>query len=64
MLEEFRTESFLDYQNPATRAAMEAAILLGPLAFVAKPAVAATIVKAMGQLVIKYFEDLDDQEAG
>ena len=45
-------------------AAMEAAILLGPLAFVAKPAVAATIVKAMGQLVIKYFEDLDDQEAG
>lgn len=36
---------------------MEAAIILGPFAFVAKPAVAATIVKAMGQLVIKHFED-------
>ena len=37
--------------------AMEATILLGPLAFVAKPAIAAGIVKAMGQLVIKHFED-------
>ena len=38
-------------------AAMEATILLGPLAFVAKPAIAATIVKAMGKLVIQHFED-------
>ena len=39
-------------------AAMEATILLGPLAFLAKPAVAAGIVKAMGQLVIGHFEGL------
>jgi len=38
-------------------AAMEATILLGPLVFVAKPAIAASLVKAMGQLVIKHFED-------
>lgn len=38
-------------------AALEAAILLGPFALVAKPAIAAGIVKAMGQLVIKHFED-------
>lgn len=43
-------------------AAMEAAILLGPFAFVAKPAVAAGIVKAMGQLIIRYFEDLASEE--
>lgn len=38
-------------------AAMEAAILTGPLAFAIKPAIAAAIVKSMGQLVIKHFED-------
>jgi uncharacterized protein (DUF697 family) len=38
-------------------AAMEATLLLGPFAFAAKPAVAAAIVKAMGELVIKHFED-------
>ena len=38
-------------------AAMEATIFLGPFVFLAKPAIAATIVKTMGQLVIKHFED-------
>ncbi|MDB5327027.1 MAG: hypothetical protein JWM57_2596 [Phycisphaerales bacterium] len=38
-------------------AAMEATILLGPFAFAAKPAIAAGIVKSMGKLVIKHFED-------
>jgi uncharacterized protein (DUF697 family) len=41
-------------------AALEAAILAGPLAFIIKPAIAAGIVKAMGQLVIKHFEDASD----
>lgn len=38
-------------------AALEGSILLGPFAFAAKPAIAAGIVKGMGQLVIKHFED-------
>ena len=38
-------------------AALEAAILTGPFAFAIKPAIAGGIVKAMGQLVIKHFED-------
>ena len=38
-------------------AAMEAAILTGPFAFAIKPAIAGGIVKAMGQLVINYFEE-------
>ena len=38
-------------------AALEAAILTGPFAFAIKPAIAGGIVKAMGQMVIKYFED-------
>jgi hypothetical protein len=38
-------------------AALEAAILTGPFAFAIKPAIAAGIVKTMGQLVIKHFED-------
>lgn len=38
-------------------AALEAAILTGPFAFAIKPVIAAGIVKAMGQLVIKHFED-------
>jgi len=37
--------------------AMEAAILTGPFAVAIKPAIAAAIVKTMGQLVIKHFED-------
>src|SRR5882762_8626693 len=37
--------------------AMEAAILTGPFAFAIKPVIAATIVKGMGKLVIKHFED-------
>jgi len=41
-------------------AALEAAILTGPFAFAIKPAIAAGIVKAMGQLVIKHFEDTSD----
>lgn len=39
-------------------AAFEASLLLGPFAFAAKPAIAAGIIKSMGQLVIKHFEDL------
>ena len=39
--------------------AFEASLLLGPLAFAAKPAIAAGIVKAMGKLVIKHFEHLN-----
>ena len=38
-------------------AAMEAAILTGPFAFAIKPAIAATIVKTLGKLIIKHFED-------
>lgn len=38
-------------------AAMEAAILTGPFAFAIKPMIAAGIVKGMGKLVIKHFED-------
>lgn len=38
-------------------AALEAAILTGPFAFVIKPAIAGGIIKGMGQLVIKHFED-------
>jgi len=38
-------------------AAMEAAILTGPFAFAIKPVIAAGIVKSMGQLVIKHFEE-------
>jgi uncharacterized protein (DUF697 family) len=38
-------------------AALEAAILTGPGAFVIKPLIAAGIVKSMGKLVIKHFED-------
>jgi uncharacterized protein (DUF697 family) len=38
-------------------AALEAAILTGPFAFAIKPAIAGGIVKTMGQLVIKHFED-------
>ena len=41
-------------------AALEAAILTGPGAFFIKPAIAAGIVKAMGKLVIKHFEDATD----
>ena len=37
--------------------AMEAAILTGPFAFAIKPVIAATIVKTLGKLVIKHFED-------
>lgn len=40
-------------------AALEAAILAGPFAFIIKPAIAGAIVKAMGELVIKHFEDAD-----
>jgi uncharacterized protein (DUF697 family) len=41
-------------------AAMEAAILTGPFALAIKPVIAASIVKTMGQLVIKHFEDTSD----
>jgi uncharacterized protein (DUF697 family) len=41
-------------------AALEAAILTGPFAFAIKPVIAAGIVKTMGQLVIKHFEDATD----
>lgn len=37
--------------------ALEAAILAAPFAFALKPAIAAAIVKIMGQLVVKHFED-------
>ena len=36
---------------------LEGSLILGPFAFVAKPAIAAGIVKTMGKLVIKHFED-------
>lgn len=39
-------------------AALEAAILLGPFAPVGKAAIAAGIVKVMGQMVIRHFEVL------
>lgn len=38
--------------------ALEAALLTGPFAFAIKPAIAGGIVKGMGQLVIKHFEDI------
>jgi uncharacterized protein (DUF697 family) len=41
-------------------AALEAAILTGPGAFLIKPVIAAAIVKTMGKLVIKHFEDATD----
>jgi uncharacterized protein (DUF697 family) len=37
--------------------ALEAAILAGPLAFAIKPAIAATIVKTLGELIIRYCEE-------
>ena len=39
-------------------AALEAAILLGPLAPFGKAAIAGGIVKGLGQLVIRHFEDV------
>ncbi len=36
--------------------ALEAAILLGPAAFYAKPVIAAGIIKTIGELLIQYFE--------
>jgi uncharacterized protein (DUF697 family) len=39
-----------------TTLAMEAAILLGPLAFFAKPLIAAGIIKGLGRLIVKHFE--------
>jgi len=44
-------------------AALEAAILAGPFAFAIKPAIAAIIVKALGELIIKYCEDKWEQPA-
>ncbi len=38
-------------------AALEGAILLGPFAFAVKPIIAGAIIKGIGQLVIKHFED-------
>ncbi len=38
-------------------AALEAAILAGPFAFAIKPAIAATIVKALGEAIIHYCEE-------
>lgn len=37
--------------------ALEAAILLGPGAFVAKPAIAAGIVKTLGEVIIAYCDE-------
>lgn len=37
-------------------AALEAAILLGPFAFLARPVIAATIIRSLGQMIIKHFE--------
>jgi uncharacterized protein (DUF697 family) len=37
--------------------ALEAAILAGPLAFAIKPAIAAGIVKALGEVIINFCED-------
>lgn len=45
-------------------AALEAAILLGPLAFFAKPIIAGTIIWALGQMIIKHFEDTTDPDGG
>lgn len=44
--------------------ALEASILLGPLALAAKPAIAAGIVKTLGQVAIAYFERLDIAQEG
>jgi hypothetical protein len=38
--------------------AVEASIILGPLAFFAKPAIAAGIIKGLGSLVISHHEGL------
>lgn len=38
-------------------AALEAAILAGPLAFAIKPAIAAAIVKSLGEAIIHYCEE-------
>jgi len=38
--------------------AVEASIILGPLAFFAKPAIAAGIIKGLGRFVISHFEGL------
>jgi uncharacterized protein (DUF697 family) len=38
-------------------AALEAAILTGPFAFAIKPAIAASIVKVLGEAIIHYCED-------
>jgi hypothetical protein len=37
--------------------ALEAAILAGPFAFAIKPAIAAGIVKTIGEAIISYCED-------
>ena len=37
--------------------AAEAALLTGPFAFAIKPVIAAAIVKAMGEVVIRHFEN-------
>jgi uncharacterized protein (DUF697 family) len=37
--------------------ALEGALLLGPFGIAARPVIAAGIIKAMGQLVIRYFEE-------
>ncbi len=44
-------------------AALEAATLLGPFAPVGKAAIAAGVVKVMGQMVIRHFEVLAEGEA-
>jgi uncharacterized protein (DUF697 family) len=42
--------------------ALEAATLTGPFAFAIKPAIAAGVVKTLGQLIIKHFEDTTDPQ--
>ena len=44
--------------------ALETAILLGPFAPLGKGIIAAGIIKALGTLVIKHFEDTTDPESG
>ncbi|MFM9962460.1 MAG: hypothetical protein ACKV2Q_14705 [Planctomycetaceae bacterium] len=41
-------------------AALEAAILAGPFSFFIKAIIAGGIVKAMGELIIKHFEDSEE----
>lgn len=43
-------------------AALEAATFTGPFAFAIKPGIAAGIVKTLGQLIIKHFEDITDPQ--